>query len=82
MTFESLWSRNTHPKDFPANNFITKFSDIIGATHSVDYKFWSYDGYASDGLRELAEHGNTKLLERELKNKVKRSKFLFGIQNL
>ncbi|KRT83177.1 hypothetical protein AMK59_3362 [Oryctes borbonicus] len=69
VTFEGLWSRNTHPKDFPTNNFKTKFSDIIGASHSVDYKFWYYDEYASDGLKELAEEGVTKLLERELKNK-------------
>lgn len=66
-----MWSRNTHPQDFPPNNFITKFSDIIGATHSVDYKFWDYGHLASDGLKELAEHGNTKLLETELKDKVK-----------
>lgn len=38
LTFEGLWSRNTHPKDFPSNNWLTRFSDIIGATHTVDYR--------------------------------------------
>lgn len=38
LTFEGLWSRNTHPKDFPSNNWLTRFSDIIGATHTADYR--------------------------------------------
>lgn len=38
LTFEGLWSRNTHPKDFPSNNWLTRFSDIIGATHTVNYR--------------------------------------------
>lgn len=38
LTFEGLWSRNTHPKDFPSNNWLTRFSDIIGATHTEDYR--------------------------------------------
>lgn len=35
LTFEGLWSRNTHPKGFPRNGFLTKFGDIIGATHKI-----------------------------------------------
>lgn len=35
LTFEGLWSRNTHPKDFPRNVYTTKFGDIIGATHTA-----------------------------------------------
>ncbi|XP_022902529.1 spondin-1 isoform X2 [Onthophagus taurus] len=69
VTFEGLWSRNTHPKDFPKYNWMTRFSDIIGASHTVNYTFWSYGGYASGGLQQLAENGNTRELERELKDK-------------
>jgi spondin-1 len=39
LTFEGLWSRNTHPKDFPSNG-LTKFSDVIGASHTTEYRFW------------------------------------------
>lgn len=67
MTFEGLWSRNTHPKDFPSNSWLTRFSDIIGATHTVDYRFWQYGEIASDGLQQVAEHGATRMLETELK---------------
>ncbi|KAL9692240.1 hypothetical protein quinque_000022, partial [Culex quinquefasciatus] len=30
LTFEGLWSRHTHPKDFPSNGWLTRFSDVIG----------------------------------------------------
>lgn len=39
VTFEGLWSRHTHPKDFPSNGWLTRFSDIIGASHSSEYRW-------------------------------------------
>jgi len=68
--FEGLWSRQTHPKDFPTNEWLTHFSDIIGASHSADYRVWEYGGIASDGLRQVAEWGSTRQLETELKSEV------------
>lgn len=38
VTFEGLWSRHTHPKDFPSNGWLTRFSDIIGASHTSEYR--------------------------------------------
>ncbi|XP_069679173.1 spondin-1-like isoform X2 [Periplaneta americana] len=67
VTFEGLWSRHTHPKDFPTNGWLTRFSDVIGASHSADYRFWDYGGFASEGLRQVAERGATRMLESELK---------------
>lgn len=69
LTFEGKWSRHTHPKDFPANSWRTRFSDIIGASHTIDYRFWRYGELASDGLKAVAEHGTTRDLESELKEK-------------
>ncbi|XP_024941526.1 spondin-1 isoform X2 [Cephus cinctus] len=68
VTFEGLWSRNTHPKDFPSKGWTTRFSDVIGASHTVDYTFWTYYGIASEGLRQVAEIGSTRKLESELKS--------------
>lgn len=70
LTFEGLWSRHTHPKDFPSNGWLTKFSDVIGASHTTEYRFWTYGEPASEGLKEVAEHGSTRQLERELKEEV------------
>lgn len=71
LTFEGLWSRHTHPKDFPDNGWLTKFSDVIGASHTTEFHVWTYGEPASDGLKELAEHGSTRQLETELKDEVK-----------
>lgn len=35
LAFEGLWSKHTHPKNFPANEHVAEFSDIIGTTHKV-----------------------------------------------
>ena len=35
--FEGIWSRHTHPKDFPPDEWSTEFSQIIGASHSMNY---------------------------------------------
>ncbi|XP_034240529.1 spondin-1-like [Thrips palmi] len=67
VTFEGLWSRHTHPKDFPADSWVTRFSDVIGASHDVEYRFWTYNGMATDGLKQVAERGTTRALEAELK---------------
>lgn len=37
IEFQGIWSRNTHPKDFPSE-IVIRFGDIIGASHSIDYK--------------------------------------------
>lgn len=73
LTFEGLWSRNTHPKDFPDDGWRTKFSDVIGASHAIDNQFWRYGNHSSPGMKEMAEFGATELLEEELKNKVCKS---------
>ncbi|XP_076168911.1 spondin-1 isoform X2 [Ptiloglossa arizonensis] len=68
VTFEGLWSRNTHPKDFPTKGWLIRFSDVIGASHTEDYSFWKYNGMASAGLQQVAELGLTRKLESELKD--------------
>lgn len=68
LTFEGLWSRHTHPKDYPSNRWLTRFSDIIGASHTADYRFWEYGQQSSEGLQQVAEHGSTRMLESELKS--------------
>lgn len=49
---------------------LTHFSDVIGASHSTKYTQWALGTYASDGLKELAEWGNTYKMEMEMKERV------------
>lgn len=65
LVFQGLWSRNTHPNEFPEN---PHYSDVLGASHANDYTLWQYGGWPSEGLRMLVEDGNTKRMEAELKN--------------
>ncbi|PSN42107.1 Spondin-1 [Blattella germanica] len=66
MVFEGIWSKPTHPKDFPSNKWETAFSDMIGASHSNKYRFWEYGNFASKGLQRLAEWGESQELENEI----------------
>jgi hypothetical protein len=70
MMFERLWSKATHPKEFPPNNWQTGFTDLIGASHSSDYRLWDYGNLASEGLKLVAESGATHIMESEIMDKV------------
>lgn len=50
---------------------LAHWSNLIGAIHSKNYSIWEYGGYASAGLKELAEYGIIRTLEEEIKNHVK-----------
>ena len=39
-----------------------------------NYTLWQYGGYATTGLKELAEYGVIRTLEQEIKNHVKKGK--------
>ncbi|XP_058979646.1 spondin-1-like [Musca domestica] len=74
ITFEGMWSRNLHPKDFPAKGWLAKFSDILGAAHTSDYRFWDSGELASSAMQEFAEHGSSRGLEQEFNNYFKEKK--------
>ncbi|XP_053599585.1 spondin-1-like isoform X2 [Plodia interpunctella] len=67
VVFEGLWSRNTHPREFPPEGARAHFGDVIGASHTAQYRVWQEGRAASGGLRRLANDGATTALEKELK---------------
>jgi len=69
IMFEGLWSKETHPKDYPTSEWLLHFSDVIGASHSTDYRVWEADGLASKGISQVAKWGSPRVLESELKAK-------------
>ncbi|XP_075972312.1 extracellular matrix protein f-spondin [Anticarsia gemmatalis] len=83
MVFEGIWSAQTHPKDFPTKTaWLTHFSDIIGATHPKNFKFWGEGELASDGFRSLAEWGAVGLMERELRQQGSKLRSIVKAQGL
>lgn len=50
--------------------YLTHFTDMLGASHSNRYSLYRYGDVATDGLKEIAEWGNTYKGESEMKANV------------
>uniref|UniRef100_A0A915I7Z7 Spondin domain-containing protein n=1 Tax=Romanomermis culicivorax TaxID=13658 RepID=A0A915I7Z7_ROMCU len=48
---------------------LTHFSDVVGASHSDRYTMWAEGTYATEGMKQLAEWGDTTKYEEEIKDK-------------
>ncbi|KAI1706858.1 thrombospondin type 1 domain-containing protein [Ditylenchus destructor] len=58
VEFIGIWSKETHPKDYPTLEHLTHFTDMLGASHSKNYSLWKMGDIATDGLKEIAEWGD------------------------
>ncbi|XP_022238812.1 spondin-1-like isoform X2 [Limulus polyphemus] len=82
VEFEGLWSRQTHPKDFPSNEWMTQFLDITGASHTANFRMWEYGGFATEGVRHLGEQGTPIKLESELKTQSEKIRTVIKARGL
>ncbi|CAG4985689.1 unnamed protein product [Parnassius apollo] len=73
LTFEGMWSYNTHSQLFPESGDLARFSDVVGASHNGKYNVFKYNSDASEGLKRLAEQGNTTQLEIEIMKQLGRN---------
>jgi len=62
--FNSTWSPETHPTDFPDQ---AHFSELIGATHNSEVSFWSVGQKASAGIKDVSELGINRKFIKEVK---------------
>ncbi len=67
VTFDSFWSANSHPQDFPPN---AHFSSLIGGAHHADVVFWQPDAPASRGIKDVAELGSPGQLRAEIEDAI------------
>ncbi|XP_032379213.1 spondin-1 [Etheostoma spectabile] len=67
LTFYGNWSEKVHPKDYPRR--ANHWSALIGASHTRSYVLWEYEGYASEGVRQVAEFGSPIRMEEEIRQK-------------
>jgi hypothetical protein len=63
VTFNSTWSQQTHPTDWPDN---AHYSGLIGGTHSSRVVFWQDGQSASPGIQAMAERGRKSPLDAEV----------------
>lgn len=55
---------------FPSSRELARFSDVVGASHNNNFKLYRFNSDASEGLKMLAEQGNTTKLEMEILKQV------------
>lgn len=63
VTFDSIWSSQTHPVDFPP---APHYSPLIAAVHSDQVSFWQSGGLATPGIEVMAETGSPTTLSNEI----------------
>jgi hypothetical protein len=63
VTFNSTWSRDTHPDDWPDD---AHYSGLIGGTHNNMVQFWQDGQMASPGIQAMAEQGRKTPLDTEV----------------
>ena len=63
LTFDAVWSAQTHPTSFPPN---PHFSGLIGGTHNSSIAFWEVGSLASNGIEKMAETGSKTTLIAEV----------------
>ncbi|XP_067292175.1 spondin-1b isoform X6 [Pseudorasbora parva] len=67
VTFYGNWSEKVHPKDYPRR--ANHWSALIGASHTRSYVLWEYGGFASEGVKQVAEYGSPVKMEEEIRQK-------------
>ncbi|VDN37616.1 unnamed protein product, partial [Cylicostephanus goldi] len=82
MEFIGIWSKETHPKDYPTLEHLTHFTDMLGASHSKNYSLWKIGEVSTDGMKEIAEWGNTFKAEAEAKEKAAEVRTLMKVKGL
>ena len=63
VTFESTWSQDTHPLDWPGAS--AHYSQLIAVVHASQGAIWSPGAVATPGVEQMAETGGTSLLVAE-----------------
>lgn len=67
LTFQGLWNRTTHPKDWPVKNpNLLHWTNPIGASHSPSYAIYSIGQPASAGVQSICAYGDTTIMRQAL----------------
>jgi hypothetical protein len=67
VVFDSTWSAETHPTDFPST---AHYSGLIGGTHGSAGSFWEEGSVATEGIRQMAERGRKSPLDADVQQAI------------
>ena len=74
---ECEWTSATHPTDYPAN---AHFSKMCGTVHNSAYRMWQLNGFATPGVKEIAETGSCAIFSSEASSCEKQKNCLANSQ--
>ncbi|GAA51478.1 spondin-1 [Clonorchis sinensis] len=67
LTFKGLWTRKTHPRDWPVHNpGLLHWTNLIGASHMPGYRIYQFGEPASAGVSAVCAYGDTTVLKQSL----------------
>ena len=69
VTFNSTWSKTTHPTSFPS---FPHYSPLIGCTHDSSISLWKPGTIARNSIEVMAETGGTGPLTSDINGEISR----------
>lgn len=70
ITFESIWSQETHPYPTGSLPSAAHWSDLVGVTHNNQVTFLAMGSPASTGVQNVAELGNSAVFFQEVQQAI------------
>nr|CAH8863664.1 unnamed protein product [Trichobilharzia regenti] len=67
LTFTGLWTKKTHPKDWPVHNpGALHWTNLIGASHTPSFQIYRIGEPASAGVQAVCTYGDTTVIKQSL----------------
>ncbi|XP_015283349.1 PREDICTED: spondin-2 [Gekko japonicus] len=79
IVFTGKWSQVAFPKQYPLYRPPAQWSPLLGVVHSSDYNMWGKDEFASNGMRDFAERGETWTVMKEIEAAGEKIQSVHGI---
>ncbi|XP_060091051.1 spondin-2 [Heteronotia binoei] len=79
IVFTGKWSQAAFPKQYPLYRPPAQWSPLLGVAHSSDYDMWEVNEFASNGMRDFAERGETWTLMKEIEAAGEKIQSVHGI---
>jgi hypothetical protein len=76
VVFNTTWNESNFPTNFPSDRH---FSDLFGATHNGQVRFWEVGQFASVGIENMAELGSNSELLNEIQSAINEGKAEFTL---
>ncbi|KAL8189825.1 UNVERIFIED_CONTAM: Spondin-2 [Gekko kuhli] len=79
IVFTGKWSQVAFPKQYPLYRPPAQWSPLLGVVHSSDYNMWKKNEFASNGMRDFAERGETWTVMKEIEAAGEKIQSVHGI---